>query len=453
MPMTHTNGICRPLCAVSICAASYLIASLSALAQTRPIQAPVLQAPLRAPVAALVRQHSFAPTITLTNVDPPALGRLQTFNFKVSGLKGAKTVHLFQFNPGCDFERQLGVSGLRIRLETIPSNARRYTTDSSPEVTRRANFRDPVGDGLVLDANGEATFLVTGVLGVGPGRELVAQNTSPDATTLQSPGALDRFARGIVTEPTSCTPSAAFVFLGGDRRWYTLDFDDKLRDVNEEPLVDLFERKGRPYMARPRRVVSVVETKRLKDLLAPAMPALAAGSICKGVSTAIGQPAHAVGMGEKDGDLTFTIRSGPAGTRCGIVFNQAPLPAGVTVTSARFSVERVGSRCQLGRGSVPQDLVGFFGGVGFNLSRVSGVVRQPAAIVAGTLTPAATGWLNPFEFPDPGRTRLQWQAHFAPMGGVLSCDATAFNDHAVTLRFDSAEFLVPDGVDLAIPLQ
>jgi hypothetical protein len=181
------------------------------------------------------------------------------------------------------------------------------------------------------------------------------------------------------------------------------------------------------------------------------MQGLAAGSVCSGISSAFGQPNQLVGVREKDGDLTFSIRSGPAGTKCLVVLNQAALPDGVTVVSANFSVEKDGSRCRLGNVNLPQEMLAYFG-ASFSLERVTAVVRAPELIKAGVVTPGATGWLNPFAFPGVGVNRLDWQSHFAPMGVVLSCEVTAVNDHGLTLRFDSVEFLVPDGVDLQLPL-
>lgn len=419
-------------------------------------QVAVVQQPFRSAISPDMLRQDYAPKIELTNATPPAVGRLVSLSFKISGLKGARAVHLYRFTPGCNVERQLGISGLPIRLDTTPfAGGTSYTTDNPQNPMEQTNFRDPITTGLLLDANGEARLAFQGVIGVSGGGNRAAQNIAPDGAALQSRAAMDEFSRSIANQPLSCTPSAAFVFLGADRKWRTLDSENFMHDVTDRAFTALVIVQGQPWIARPRRLQTVISTRQLRDLLAPAMPSLAAGSACSGLSVALGQPNHLVGPREKDGDLTFSIRSGPAGTRCGVLFNQAKLPAGVTVVKAKFTVETVGSRCRVGNTSLPLEVferLGVFASARPVLGRVTDVVRTPESIQAGDVVPSASGWLDPFRFPEPGVNRLEWQAHFAPMGATLSCDATAVNDHGVTLRFDSAQFLVPDGVDLGLPV-
>ena len=415
-------------------------------------QLPSLQlqvVPRQIPV--LIR-NTFAPTMALMNPEDAAVGQLVTLSFKISGLKGARAVHLYRFTPGCLAERQLAIQGLPIRLD-VPDV--RYTTDALETPTQRTNFRAPASPGLVVDQNGEARLDFRGVIGVPGGGSARFQAALPDNASLQSREAMDEFARTILDDQRSCTPSAAFVFMAADGKWYTLDRDNNLLDVTDPALTALVTRPGSTWLPRPRRLKSVINTRHLRDLLSPFMSSFEGGSTCRGISVAFGQPNFLVGVREKDGDLTFAIRSGPAGTKCAVVFNRADLPPGVTVVSARFSVEKDGSKCRLGNTRLPQDSFVLLAPAFLSphsLDRVSAVVRQPELITAGVVSPGANGWLNPFKFPQIEVDGIRWQAHFAPMGVTLSCDVTAVNDHGITLRFDSADFLVPDGVNLALPV-
>ena len=433
---------------VVACLLGAAAASTSLVAQT--LGAPRLPPQVTLPIQ--IAPETFDPTIELDTVTSPAIGRIATARFRISGLRGAKAVHLYRFSPGCSFEQQLATSGLSLRLENGASDRRRYTTDSPRRNDGGLAFREPGEGELRVDARGEATLSIQGVFGVGPGTAAAARLGTPPATSLQTREAMDRFVRTIVDPPGTCTPSAAFVFVTPDGKWRSISSEGRLLELTDPSLTDLHIRSGPPWHPRPRTTFTVTATKVLRDLLSPTMRASAAGSTCDGVSGGLGQTPHRVGVREQDDDLTFTIRSGPAGTRCAINFSSANLPEGVTVTAARFSVSKDGNRCRLGSSTRPGDFAGPpVVGPGFALDRVSSVVRAPEPLVDGTVVPATNGWLNPFRFPESASLRIQWQAHFAPMLGALTCDATAGNDHGVTLHFDSAEFRVPDGLTLGLP--
>jgi hypothetical protein len=390
------------------------------------------------------------PQIALVNATAPAVGRQQGFVIKLSGMKGWRAAHVYRFTPGCDFERQLGVAGQRVTFDRRLANSELGYTSDVPGVN---NLVAPTREGIALDANGEAMFRIEGVVGVSGGTNAAAQDAAPAAAVLQNRTALLSFSRTVVDRGTSCTPRAIIVFQGENLQWHTVDRSNSVRAVATLPQSEFVEVQGPAWTPLQRRRVVISDTASLRGLLNPQLLTAATFSQCSGTSSALGQPDFPVGVRTVSGDIAFSISSGPTGTRCRAVLDKGTLPAGVTALSATFSTNRRGVRCQLGSQSLlPTDLVRawltFTGVSSVALDRIANVVRPPAAIAEGAVRDiGGNGWLDPFRFPeDP--IRVEWQAQTAPMTGVLECAVTAVNDHGVTLRLDSMEFLVPEGVNL-----
>ena len=377
---------------------------------------------------------------------PPAVGRETTLRFLVSNLGDARAVHLFAFQPGCDFEQKGGISGLPLRLD-IRTLGLGSTRAYSSSWDRRFGDSRPIELPGIPVANGAAEVMLIGVTGASGGRFTPDEEVSgPSFASLMERDALARYQRTI-TSDTQCEPKAYVMVQGADSQWRLLNrdgsFNDTFRTDGTAAMII-----GQPFTPRPRRKVAISATGSLKSLLAPAIRANAPGSVCEGTSSALGGQDHAVGVIDKEGDIAFRIRSGPNGTRCIVAFPDAALPAGVTALNARFSVARTGDKCRLGNGGVPLDpgiLAGLIPGASFALERSSQMLMRPQTIVEGAVNPGSTGWLNPFAMPSEP-ARFNWSARIAPMLTGLFCEATATNDHGIELRLDSIEFLVPEGV-------
>jgi hypothetical protein len=102
------------------------------------------------------------------------------------------------------------------------------------------------------------------------------------------------------------------------------------------------------------------------------------------------QPTYSVGVRIVDGDIAFSARSGPLGTRCGVHLNSATLPEGVALTAANFVVTTGDTKCHLGRSvTTPADQLEMLAYIAvpirnfqFSLGRVTGVLKEPVTIMA-----------------------------------------------------------------------
>jgi hypothetical protein len=148
---------------------------------------------------------------------------------------------------------------------------------------------------------------------------------------------------------------------------------------------------------------------------------------------------YSVGVQDHEGDLSFRIRSGPAGTECRFLDlrEQAlKLPNGFELVSSNWTKEYT-SKCGLGQNNVEED---------FDFSRNGFTVAPTALATVAGLAPTLYD-------PDNSGVTLRTDASPAyrtvlrPILVWLWCDKTAINDHQVRMTLTEATFTGPPGAD------
>ena len=193
---------------------------------------------------------------------------------------------------------------------------------------------------------------------------------------------------------------------------------------------------------QPNTVV-VTDTWGLRGKLGFTRAGTAIGS-CDGTST--GPENYPVGMRERGGDISFTIRSGPIGTSCTWVSDLWVLPEGVRILGMSWRLDR-SEKCKLNteplpvhyhldRGFAPHVLTSTSSqGIHFpgSITSFHATVERDAekgGVVYPTLLPGRPTWL------------------LEPLSVALSCDITGWNDHGVRLVLESVTYQAPPGAVL-----
>jgi hypothetical protein len=156
-----------------------------------------------------------------------------------------------------------------------------------------------------------------------------------------------------------------------------------------------------------------------------------------------------VGPQSHDGDLSFRIRSGPAGTHCRYFDVRAQsihLRSGVMLDSASWSYKLVGDKCRVVKRDDPVASGGPF--LSFSFSRGG---STPWTIPPEPLA-AVTGFADPLLDPTTkvtlatGGSGRTYRAVLKPVVAELKCEPTAINDHEVRLTLDEVAFSGPPGL-------
>lgn len=425
-----------------------MISSLLAITLAAPgISPPPVKQPIaRAADPMLVVSHTATETYA---------GDDTSVTLELRGLHGATEVHLYQFNPGCEFEQQPRVSGRSLFPQVSSGALPFYTTDKPTDSTASAGPpaagrvpSTPTTNGIAVASDGTALITTSGVYRLSGGNGAFKAFFDP-ATAL-----VTEYERS-VTFPTEtfeeCKARGVIVWKdGASGEWRTKDLAGVIR-----PLASVMKDSApqalrtQPWsLARGVRH-TIDETADLEELLKPAM---AGHGTCKGVSdTLFGK--FSVGVGKKGGDITFKIRSGPAGTRCAFALDALKLPQGTDIEEVRFSVDKVGTKCRLGAAAtLPGDLAALLIPSFLSsptLDRTEGFVLKPTTLTStGAKSVAARGWwANPLTEPSSGKF-VAWNLVMPSWVGTLQCDATAVNDHGITLRVDSITYRAPVGVTI-----
>lgn len=159
---------------------------------------------------------------------------------------------------------------------------------------------------------------------------------------------------------------------------------------------------------------------------------------CSGTSTALGGGTFKVGILDKDdsgatpADITFSIRSGPSGTRCRWASQPLVLPASMRLSELAFT--RVAGTCKA--------------------TVATQSVATPGVPLLIPLTALAIRSAeNPIRFQTAaiGAHPLGAGLYANAIAGIsvsLDCDPTLSNDKSVTIKLDSLTFVSAQGVNL-----
>ena len=420
--------------------------SAPAMAQVRPIPAPKpplapapSPSPVPKPTAPRLPPQTGAPrTITINPrpqitiaPNPVPDHRIAGLTVSLTGLGDAQAVHLFGFEPGCDFA-QTPVSNNPMRRDITDSSragARStvsYTTDAS--AGRISAIQLP---GLPV-VNGSAKLSIFGRVG-GSIRLSPREETTgiPD----EAPPTIARYTTNSLAtgSPRTCEPRAVLMVQGADGIWRNLRPDGSLalaQEVGAEVV------KGVPWRTIGGARVTHTRTTNSRDALNPRFSFVRPGSVCSGVSrTPAGE--FPVGILEVEGDLVFRIRSGPVGTHCRLELPGRSLEDGTRLT-LRFSASKVGDKCRIGAPA------GFGLPGGFVLDRADQFVLGPRRLTeTGAVMLSWAGWIDPFV--NGGGGRLQHRTVMQEAHIDLYCEPTALNDHGIEIRFDEIEYMLPNG--------
>lgn len=383
-------------------------------------------------------------------------GMTNSFRIHVTGLLGASEVHLQEFKPGCGFELQQNVVGFGLAYiersgRFDPLHDAPYSTIGDMSIPSRLNPPDePDIRGRTVDATGVMEALqVRATAGI-------SGNTSqtPENPALRPGRDSVRYVISVSGPFVECVPRAQVLWKDrATSAWRGIDAaTNKPRDLKSGRF-DLAFTRGKPWkILRPVRQ-TISNTEALSERSVAAIGSLV--GTCSGRSETLAG-SHPVGMRIEDGDITFTIRSGPLGTRCGFALRPMSLRNGVMLQDVQVTVSRVGSKCRLGSSAfLPSDvstvLQGLIlgGALNFSLDRITETLLPPVVIrEAGAVQGVGVGsWVDPFTFPSAQKL-MSWTTWSMPLVGVLECDVTGVNDHAVTLRVDSVNYSGPPGAKL-----
>lgn len=174
------------------------------------------------------------------------------------------------------------------------------------------------------------------------------------------------------------------------------------------------------------------------------------GSVCQGVSSALGGADHPVGKEKVDGDIAFVIRSGPVGTTCMWSARPTNPPLlvgrkdGVHLASVEVEVEGT-EACRSPGAAVPP---------GFTLGRLdfmNGLVIDDDTKEKKLAAPAHSGLGDVViegvsNVWGPSGRGGDFFVEDAPLTVGLDCNPTATNDHFVRVRVTRATWAVPPGL-------
>lgn len=163
--------------------------------------------------------------------------------------------------------------------------------------------------------------------------------------------------------------------------------------------------------------------------------------VCQGFS---GPDPVKVGNLVAEGDLSFTIRSGPLGTVCEWRSKLTAIGRGLQLQSLRWSVSKVGSKCCSGAVTRcdPLQPPGPMSTAAMILITGSSSADDDFFSDGGGASVAATidgSRANTVSSADWGKYQLK------PVTVHLHCDPTLVNDHGVTLRLESVTLRGPPG--------
>lgn len=376
------------------------------------------------------------PLITITP-NPARDHQTVSLTVAIGGLGDAQAVHLFGFEPGCDFG-QTPVSNAPMRRDLTDSTRSRsgagvsYTTDVS--AGRTGNIQLPgikVTDGL---ARITITGRIGGAMRFSPSEERSGQSDE---------GLLDlaRYTTNSTSDgrPRTCQPRAVLMVQGRDGVWRNLRRNGSLALVQESGAEAI---DGMPWRTIGGRRVTHTNSVNSRNILNPTFRVVRPGSSCSGVSRSPGS-VHPVGMLEDNHDLVFRIRSGPIGTHCRLSIPTRGLGDGMRVTY-RFKVSTVGNKCRIG---APAAGIGVPGG--FILERADRALLGTRRLEsAGVHMMSWSGWINPNGHISGDRLSHRTVLQAAEMD--LFCDVTAVNDHAIEVRLEEVEYFLPDGVPMPV---
>lgn len=448
-------------------------------AQTPPAiarQATIQTSPLRTVPTA--RAPLFpSPTLQVNNGETltPWFGTWLTI--AIGGVPGAVAYHVTDLQLGCgfDFAPIAGGSANRgpVWLESYQTSSRQtvLTTDRGGRVYDDgfdpAQIRIVDTNGLAPGADGRVTRSVGGAYGAwrrtpGGFRLDLSQPVTDYSPWMFAPDPVS-------TAASTCEPKGVVFWKMPDGVWRGVDnATGQATPINE--IRRLRYTKSRPFFLKTHQRIVVEETAKLERWgLSATMMGASIGAVCDGKSWG---PAgeHAVGVGRASGDLTFTLRSGPVGNRCGIALSGYDLPEGVSVISQNYSLRRIGDQCHLDASAVlPQDvlagammvtwsMVAAADGLirwiitgernmstGFALSRLD-YVWKPTRISVGERSGGSVhGWRDPYGFGDPVQ-RVTSLGKASPQVGLLECNPALSNDNAATLRLERVVLNVPVGL-------
>lgn len=481
----------RPLPLISGLAAVSLILCPLAQAQTpQALGRPVVQGPLNNRLDLTVRRPIVTtPTLEVNGgqtLPPLGGGGVSVY---LGGVPGAVAYHVLNLDLGCDFDLAPTPGGLRAphrRLlpEMFPPNTLRPRLTSDRNAQLIDNAFDPAQvrlsnlDGIATGANGKAFIGEAGSYGVWT-RAPTGFRMDISQPVTNNGGYTDWMigANPVTNDRTTCEPKGVVLWKMPDGIWRGID-DATGQDVPVSEIVRLRYTASRPFFLKAHQRIVVEETAKLEAWgLKATMTGASIGAVCDGKSWG---PAgeHAVGVGRAQGDLTFTLRSGPVGNRCGVALTGYSLPAGVTIVSQTWGLSRVRDQCHLeASATLPQDvlaaaLMGAWavgagvGGLvrwivtgeteinmGFALSRLD-YVRKPTRILAGDRQGGSVhGWRDPYAFGDPLPDGVPFAPILnkaSPQVGLLECNPALSNDNAATLRLERVVLNVPAGEALGL---
>lgn len=483
--MTASSTLRR---SAAIPAALLVALAPAAQAQIPPLGRPELQRPVQrdlrplAPIAALAR-----PTLVVNGGGAVVTRKFGSLSVDMGGVPGATAYHLLAFDPGCEIDLQPKPGGFNAQREPLQrtrdsvlreSNRLkpRYTTDPRGEITGDNGF-DPTViriadvDGVPVSGAGTARAIAVGSIGRW-------SNGAPRGFR-QDPRVGVSNYNDWLSAPDPVTPGNSTCAAQGVVAWKAADGIWRVIDDatgRAAPVTDLSSprRTQATWFLKETQQITIEETGKLEKWgLIGRMNGASIGAVCDGLSWG---PAgdHRVGVGSKGGDITFTLRSGPVGNRCGFSLTPYLLPDGVTVQSRSFSIERVGDQCHLNpSATLPQDvMIAAMNGAwyftnltmaairwlvtgetstvsnGMNLYRTDYVFRPTVLNSTGLKSGGSvSGWRNPYDFGDPV-DYVTWLNLGSPMAGLLECNPALSNDNAATLRLDRVVLNVPVGQSL-----
>lgn len=456
------------------------------------------------PVPQLTVQTGFRPEIKVKRFNGGDFlpGATDVLNIEISGLTGAKAVHLLYFAPSCAFAQTVRLAGDGPRLNLISDEFigkdALWSSDPTFDYTRTGDKfvvtrYDSVGVPVPVD--GKVRFHLAGRLL----SEALAKPASFNAQTaaaasnqgdlpatgyfpfIHVPTVPFRSSTQVQAQRDACNPKAGLVVKGADDVWRA-----GLRDGTWQPISQSameISTPVNPILLQQRRRVIIENTYALKDLLQPKVVPYTgvSPSSCSGDSLGAAGSIP-VGVVERGGDLAFHIRSGPLGTDCRVSTEPGVLPQGAYVEEATFSVSKTGDRCVANstmsstQFTVGSALAVFYGGaeglaaVAYQLATgesvpaehrsfaaidsINAKQRYPARgldIQTGTktyLNMSVHAFLDVFKTPqqDPtiGAAGSVFD-RFEPFHAFLSCNETLTNDNAVTLKLDQVVIMLPPG--------
>jgi hypothetical protein len=404
------------------------------------------------------------PVIEMVNSHEPRIpGEVTSLNIRVSNLGNARAMHLLVLDLGCSIDVHPGSRGHQLFMHGLSfrpiDNRPRLTSDRGSPVRGQYEYsgsqqlsitlRDL--EGVPVARDGSVTFRLSGVVGVTP---FFAQDI------VEFPGLYNgaysgpagfghqiylRQIQPVGAADSTCTPSAVVAMKDPAGRWFTYDDQGgrlELPGVFQRQTLDSrmpLVIKGRPWFMAAVRRVTIENTWQLGELLAPRITSLGTGSTCARQSvTPFGS--FPVGLVERDRDLAFVIRSGPAGTRCQFDLPPRLLPQGVVLESTEFTVTHVGDQCRI------EDEAAILYSRGALHDPSDPVTELPRIISGqGKFGGSTLSWLNPFAKPEAGAA-YRWGRWASPLVTVLDCRPTLVNDHEVAVSMRRATFLVAEGV-------